>query len=231
MFLLSAFTIGLFGSLHCLGMCGPLMLVVQQGRPKGQILLETLLYQTGRISTYALVGFLFGSLGWGVHLFGRQRELAIATGVFILIAALFQLDLETPLKRIKLFEKLQTKLRKLFGNKIKNSGSSSRFFLGIINGLLPCGLVYLAVLGAANASSPWLGAAYMSCFGLGTLPLLLAGLYASYRFAPKLRKHIRVFTTIILLLTGALLIWRGVHYAVPAAFWNFQDMVFPPMCH
>lgn len=232
MLLASAFIIGLFGSLHCVGMCGPLMLVAHAGGSgRSSQWSGLLLYQSGRILTYSLLGLLFGFFGWGAHLFGIQREIAIVTGILLILMALFKINAEKQIAGMSWFSVLQFKLRSTFGRYLKKDTSSARFGLGVLNGLLPCGLVYLAILGAANSPGIGWGMLYMLCFGLGTLPLLLASLLLGQRFGPQLKARLSWLTGAAMLLAGALLIWRGGTYQIPAEFWTFQDMAFPPMCH
>ncbi|PHI19720.1 hypothetical protein CEQ90_11780 [Lewinellaceae bacterium SD302] len=226
--LYSAFLIGLLGSLHCVGMCGPLMLAAHAGSSRPG---DLVLYQFGRIMTYALLGLLFGTFGWGVHLFGLQRELALITGILLILIALFQFDPEAIIARLNWFGRLQFWLRKTFGRLLRKDSVTMRFALGVMNGLLPCGMVYLAVLGAVNSPGAGRGMLYMVFFGLGTLPLLIATLYFGQRLGVRYKRNVARAGSFVLLVAGALLIWRGGTYQVPAEFWTFQDIMFPPMCH
>jgi hypothetical protein len=232
MFFTSAFLIGLLGSLHCVGMCGPLMLVAHAGGTGSDHKWSgLLLYQSGRILTYALLGLLFGFFGWGAHLFGVQREIAIATGALLILMAVFNINAEKHIASLGWLSQLQFKLRTTFGRYLKKNNASARFGLGVLNGLLPCGLVYLAILGAANSPGIGWGMLYMACFGIGTLPLLLTSLLLGQRFGPQLKNKLSWLTGAVLLVAGVLLIWRGGAYQIPAEFWTFQDLAFPPMCH
>lgn len=226
--LYSAFVIGLLGSLHCVGMCGPLMLAAHAGSQRPS---DLILYQFGRIVTYALLGLLFGTLGWGVHLFGFQRELALLTGALLIIIALFNFDPELFIAKLKWTGRLQLGLRTTFGKLLRKNSPATRFALGVMNGLLPCGLVYLAVLGAVNSPGAGRGMLYMLFFGLGTLPLLVTTLYLRQRLGKKFKRQLSWINSFILLIAGVLLVWRGGTYQVPAEFWTFQDLMFPPMCH
>ncbi len=228
--LIAAFTLGLFGSLHCVGMCGPLMLAANtaQGRPDWR---QPLTYQAGRLTTYLLLGALLGGLGLGLRLWNAQSTLAIFSGVVVLVFALLRMDPGKWLLRWPLYANWQFRLRASMGRFMRQRGLSAQYALGICNGLVPCGLVYLAIIGAANTGTPFSGAGFMLVFGLGTLPLLSASLYAGRRLLTFRPDTLNRWTPLIMLATAALLIWRGWTAHVPGDFFNFQDMAFPPLCH
>jgi sulfite exporter TauE/SafE len=120
----------------------------------------------------------------------------------------------------------------MMGKVIQQQGLKAQFSLGICNGLIPCGLVYLAVIGAANTGSPLMGAGFMVAFGLGTLPLLTATLVAGRRLnRGSAAALLARWTPVLMLAVGILLVWRGGSAHLPANFQNFQDLAFPPMCH
>ena len=223
-YLITAFSLGLFGSLHCAGMCAPLMLAA--GGNWGGVAA----YQLGRLLTYGLLGALLGSLGWGAALLDFQRVLAIACGALLLLVAVTGGDPANFLGRLPAVGRLQLTVRRLLAAR---SGSSGLAYLGLgcCNGLLPCGLVYLAVVGAANAGDPVTGAGAMMAFGLGTLPLLLTILLVGRRPGGKPAAWFSRLAPAVTVLAGVLLIWRGVHASLPPGFQFFQDMAFPPMCH
>ncbi|PPK87599.1 hypothetical protein CLV84_0545 [Neolewinella xylanilytica] len=222
--LFAAFTLGLFGSLHCVGMCGPLMLAAGgDGKAVAQ-------YQTGRLLTYALLGALLGSLGLGARLLQLQAPLAIVSGAALLLIAFARLSPERWVAAWPGYGRLQLALRWRISGWL-NRGGLAHFGLGCCNGLLPCGLVYLAVIGAANAGGIVAGALFMLAFGLGTLPLLLGLLLTGRRLVRLGNGFLLRYTPVVVALAGALLLWRGWHAALPVDFQRFQDLVFPPMCH
>ncbi|SEQ27249.1 sulfite exporter TauE/SafE family protein [Neolewinella agarilytica] len=228
MYLLSAFTLGLFGSLHCVGMCGSLMLTANGGQTDWR---SPLAYQAGRLLTYAFLGVLLGSLGLGLRLWNAQSVMAILSGGLLLLLAYLKLDPGDALQKIPAYARFQFWLRSTMGRFIKQQGAVAQFGIGCCNGLLPCGLVYLAVIAAANMGDPLTGATFMLAFGAGTLPLLITTLYAGRRLLTFRSINLNKWTPAIMALTGILLIWRGWNAHMPVAFSNFQDMVFPPMCH
>ncbi len=227
MYLLAAFSIGLLGSLHCVGMCGPLMLSVDSGSGWRQ----PLLYQTGRLLTYALLGILLGTLGLGLRLWNAQGYLSLLSGGLLVAVAVFNLDPGRVLLINPRIGRLQLSLRRSVGRCLESHENLSRFGLGCCNGLLPCGLVYLAVVGAANTGSVLSAALFMVCFGLGTLPLLAATIWSKRNLLPGRQYLLRRWSPLLVLVSGLLLLYRGYHAAVPLDYQVFQQLAFPPMCH
>lgn len=230
MLLWTAFTLGLFGSLHCVGMCGPLMLAMPAPQESLARASRILLYQLGRISSYAFLGFALGWLGWGASLWNSQNTLAILSGILLLGLAIFQIDLGNAILRFPAFGRFQLFLRRQFARLFSDGGWSSYLGVGALNGFLPCGLVYVAIIGAINAGHPLLGAAFMLVFGLGTTPLLLATVWLGSGQLRRWGVRLPSWTPILIALVGIFLIWRGGQIHLPAdfVFWQGQEV---PMCH
>jgi sulfite exporter TauE/SafE len=208
----TALVLGLAGSVHCAAMCGPLVLLVAKARRSAR---DSFAYHVGRIATYAAIGIIFGALGHSLALAGWQRGLSILAGVTIL-AGLFLSSaavLKTPVVR------LVTRLKSTFGHLLLRRSLASQFGLGAINGLLPCGLVYVAAAGAAATGNPLGGAGYMVVFGLGTLPMLLGIVLAGGRLPVAARLHrllpVSVAVVAVLLILRGLAL--GIPYLSPAA--------------
>jgi sulfite exporter TauE/SafE len=227
--LIAAFTLGLFGSLHCVGMCGPLMLAANSSSGGGWRAPFT--YQAGRLTTYLVLGGLLGGLGLGLRLWNAQSAVAIFSGLLLIVFAVMQWDPGKMLTRWPAYARFQFSLRSKMAAFIGKRGLSAQYTLGACNGLVPCGLVYLAVIGAANTGSPLSGSAFMLAFGMGTLPLLSASLYAGRKLLTFRPDTLNRWTPAIMLVSAILLIWRGWNAHVPGAFFNYQDMAFPPLCH
>lgn len=225
--ILAAFMLGLTGSLHCVGMCGPLMLAAGSGGGWQR----ALAYQSGRVLVYLLLGGLLGALGLGMRLWNAQSVIALFSGALLIVFALLRLDPGNMLQRIPIYARFQVRLRGKMSSFLSKNGISGQFALGCCNGLLPCGLVYLAVIGAANTSTPLAGAGFMLAFGLGTLPLLTATLYAGRRLFRLDAARLAAATPVVMAVAGLLLLYRGWATHVPFDFFNFQDSAFPPMCH
>jgi sulfite exporter TauE/SafE len=214
--LLTALTIGLLGSLHCAGMCGPIAIAIPLPKESWlNKLIGAVLYNFGRILTYGILGALFGLMGRGIRLAGLQQWASIVIGAIMIISVLFPFILKEKIKLDKLFTgysgQLTASFRRLFGK----ASAGSLLLTGILNGLLPCGLVYVAVAGAINTNDIVTGAAFMMMFGLGTSPMLLgislAGSLLSIGLKLKLSKVIPVFIVIL----GLLFILRGMSLGIP----------------
>lgn len=225
--LYAAFLLGLTGSLHCVGMCGPLMLATSNGKGLSRLLA----YQSGRILIYTILGVLLGAIGLGARLWNAQSGIAISSGMLLIAFAFYRLDPARMVQAIPGYAHFQVGLRAQMGRLLPQSGLVAGFAVGCCNGLLPCGLVYLAVIGAANAPSPMAGAMFMVAFGVGTLPLLLVTLLAGRRLLRLDAGRLASITPLVMTVAGLLLLYRGFEARLPADFFSFQDQFFPPMCH
>ncbi len=232
MALWTAFTIGLFGSLHCVGMCGPIALSLPyQGSGRIYAAGNVLLYNLGRVTTYSVLGLLIGALGKGIFLAGMQSYVSIGLGVLLILVALFSINVESPLLRWQPVARLNQWVKRQLGRLLRSSGPKTLYGIGLLNGLLPCGLVYMAVAGAVNTNSALHGAFYMVAFGLGTIPLMLTTALAGQFIPLRWRRYLRFAVPVFLLIFAALFIARGLQFEPPASirFWeNMQDV---PMCH
>ncbi|MCI0920782.1 sulfite exporter TauE/SafE family protein [Sphingobacterium rhinopitheci] len=209
-----AFFMGLFGSVHCAVMCGPLVIALQGGQQFSWMqVFNKVLYQLGRISMYAVLGALLGILGNVASFQGWQQSFSIITGVLLILFALMYFFA----KKSTLLVRWQTNAIQPFaramGKWLYKPGGS--FVAGILNGILPCGMVYMALASAMNTDTVWGGAQFMMLFGVGTLPLMIIfSLASSYSM-----KIIKVkFTTILPLLFLIMGIWfilRGANLNIP----------------
>lgn len=166
----SALILGLMGSLHCVGMCGPLVLAMPYGKYgfwKSNSL--RLLYNIGRISSYLILGLILGIFSNGFKVFVGQQYFSLALGLSILLIVF------TPARfKPNFIILLESKFRKLFGKFIQSDKWYMSLSTGLMNGLLPCGLVWFAILAAMNMGNWYESALYMSFFGIGTIPALYA---------------------------------------------------------
>ena len=162
--LISALIFGLIGSFHCVGMCGPIafMLPVDRDSPIKKAM-QILSYHLGRLFTYSLMGILFGYLGKGFFLFGFQQQISIITGVLMILLVIFpKITAKIPLSRV--LNQFVFKVKNAFGNELKKKNNHTFFVLGFLNGLLPCGLVYMVILGAFTTSTLIAWVFYMFLF-------------------------------------------------------------------
>jgi len=208
----TAFILGLFGSLHCAGMCGPLALAlpVTGGKP-ASFFAGRLAYNLGRIVTYCVLGLAFGLIGKTLGLAGIQRWVSIALGV-ALLAGLFtsrKLALWRPITL------LVDRLKSAMGALLRRRSADALLVLGLLNGLLPCGLVYVACAGAVAAGDLFSGAFYMLAFGLGTVPMMLA-ISLSGKLVPfSLRTRLLKAVPLAVFILGTVLILRGMSLGIP----------------
>jgi uncharacterized protein len=206
----TAFLLGLVGSVHCAAMCGPLVIAVSGTTDALPFATTRVVYHTGRLSTYAAIGLLFGAVGQTFALAGFQRWLSLLAGAAILFGLLFstRLALHTPIA------KLVVRLKSGFSCRLASRTLASQFALGAINGLLPCGLVYIAAAGAATTLSPLVGALHMAAFGAGTLPMMFGLSFAAGRMRSvgvSFRRLIPISVTLV----AVLLLLRGMALGIP----------------
>ncbi|GAB3634629.1 sulfite exporter TauE/SafE family protein [Hymenobacter arcticus] len=210
----AGFLFGLLGSFHCVGMCGAIALALP-GAGGPRYVAGRVLYNLGRVSTYALLGAAAGALGQGLRLAGWQQGLSLLSGGLILLLvatperwldrAAGTLGLAAGLSRVK------TQLAYYY----QRPGLGALYTTGLLNGLLPCGLVYLALAGALSAPGIGGAAAYMGLFGLGTLPLMLA-LSLSGQLVPLAwRQRLRRAVPVTALALAGLFILRGLGLGIP----------------
>ncbi len=210
--LTTALLLGLAGSLHCVGMCGPLLLALPlNAEGKRKVLRQMLVYHAGRILTYAALGMLFGLLGKGLAVAGFQKVLSIGAGVFMLGMAFMAWRFERLVTALPGFGAFTQRVKSGIGNLMRNHPNGSTFSIGLLNGLLPCGMVYAALAGAIASTGAVEGALFMLVFGVGTLPLLLMVSVLDRTFSQTLRNKVRFAQPILLGLAGLLLLQRGLH--------------------
>jgi len=216
MFLWTAFLIGLVGSFHCAGMCGPIALALplQQGSWMHKMA-GGLVYNLGRVITYSILGAIFGILGKGIHLAGFQLWSSVVIGVLMIVIVLFPLVFGRKVSIEKLFGGYSYQLLKRF-QKLFHAGSINSFFwIGLLNGILPCGLVYVAVAGAINTGEVVNAMIYMAMFGLGTIPVMLSISVAGNFISLGIRNMISRLTPYLVILLGTLFILRGLSLGIP----------------
>ena len=209
-----AFFMGLIGSLHCVAMCGPLLMALPaSGKAHTQIVINRLIYQIGRILTYGALGALIGFISVGATYKGWQQGLSLLTGILLIGMALFTFLGHRSSVIIRAQQKLFAPLFKKMGYWLYRPGGN--FVAGMLNGFLPCGMVYMALATALNTGNTWSGAQFMLLFGLGTLPLmLLTGIAGNYikRMIPF---SLSTWLPTLFLLMGVWFILRGANLDIP----------------
>ena len=198
-----------------MGMCGPLALSLPINSdsfwPKFS---GALLYNAGRIVTYSLFGILFGSIGRTVAFFGYQQWLSVSLGILIIVFIILP-------KRLTIFKKKPfiivslEKLRSALGQLFYKKNYSTLFSIGLLNGLLPCGLVYMAVAGAVATGNIINSISFMAFFGLGTLPMMWSVAFFGNYINISARQKIRKAYPYMITLMACLLILRGMGLGIP----------------
>jgi uncharacterized protein len=212
----TGFIVGLVGSLHCIGMCGPIVLTLPgQGKSNWKFIVSRILYNFGRTVTYTIFGVLIGVLGIGVRLAGYQSRLSLALGIIILIGVLVPTRFFTKMFSGGIWKRVGEGFSQLWFSLSKKNTTSSMLLIGILNGFLPCGFVYFGLVGAASTSSVLTSALYMTLFGIGTIPVMLATAYAGNFIGIKLRLAVQRFIPIAAVVIALLLIFRGLALGIP----------------
>lgn len=212
----AAIVLGLIGSFHCIGMCGPIAVALPvSNKSWGLKISGTILYNVGRAITYGLMGAVFGVLGEGIQLGGLQSWVSIAMGVIMITTVLFPVLFRNTrfLDRYiyGYVDKLKNQLAPLF----RNSSLGSLFFIGLLNGLLPCGLVYVALAGAIATGGVASGAMFMFVFGLGTLPMLALVTLLGNVITGRFKSFVNKLIPYVIVIIGALFILRGLNLGIP----------------
>jgi sulfite exporter TauE/SafE len=209
-------TLGMISSFHCAGMCGPIALALPvQALPNVAKKAAIFLYHSGRICTYTLLGLLFGLLGRHFYLAGFQKALSITAGILILlfICMSFLRSRVGPTRiGVSFFNAVQKMIYSLWNKQ----GLSKFLAIGILNGFLPCGMVYFALAGALSFGTLAGGLYFMVGFGLGTLPLILLVQYFGMRYLSiAIRNNMKKAVPVFVVVMGVVLILRGLNLGIP----------------
>jgi sulfite exporter TauE/SafE len=197
-------------------MCGPIALMLPLGNSKGIKKFSLISsYHLGRMISYGIIGLVLGSLGMGVSLFGYQQQLSIATGVLIILFALFPAIGKSSLFKAQWIYKPISKIKSSLGASLKKNKADTLLSIGFLNGFLPCGLVYMAMMGALANGSTSMGALYMVFFGLGTVPLMSTLIYSASLIQKKYLQNIKKLIPFFVILLGILFILRGLGLGIP----------------
>jgi len=214
--LLSALVLGLMGSFHCAGMCGPIAIALPlHGNTVPQKIFGGTLYNVGRTITYGIMGAIFGLLGQGIQMIGVQQKISVIMGAVMIISVLFPALFKNQYRMDKSMFSIVGKLKKRIGEMFSIRSFQSLFFIGMLNGLLPCGLVYMAIAGAIGTGNAAEGTLYMILFGLGTIPMLLTISLAGNIMSQAIRRKINKLIPVMVVVVGLLFILRGLSLGIP----------------
>jgi sulfite exporter TauE/SafE len=214
MLYISALLYGILGSIHCVGMCGPLAMAVPS---RLSLWGKITYYQIGRLTSYTFLGLLIGTLGFIFQNQGFQNSLSILAGSILIGMVVIPFIVQLINRNYSFSLKLPfpTKFKSYFSRLINTQSPWAPLGFGILNGLLPCGLVYYALTGALATGSSWQGALYMFLFGLGSIPALSAVMIMKNKFLQNQTSTLLKLIPIITIILGILLILRGLSLGIP----------------
>ena len=214
--LFSAFILGLLGSFHCVGMCGPIAFMLPVDRSNSvKKVSQITFYHIGRLVAYGLIGLVFGLIGKSLFIFGFQQQLSIIIGVLMILAVVIPQKYFSKYNVTKPIYKVISKVKSALGTALKKKTMDTFLTIGFLNGFLPCGLVYMALFGAIAGGNAINGSLYMLIFGLGTIPLMTTAIYFSHFLKGKARQRIQNAIPVFVVIIGALFILRGLGLGIP----------------
>jgi len=214
--MISGFTLGAAGSLHCVGMCGPLSLAlpVHHLSPAKKIF-SLLLYQLGRIITYSSMGLLLGLAGRRIYISGYQQWFSIFMGVIILVLATLYFIQQRTI-HLKFLNRFYSFIQQQMSKLLRSSAWPYSFLLmGMANGLLPCGMIYIALATTLSFTGVSQSVSFMAMFGAGTLPAMMLVSYAGQIIRPDRRFALRKLVPVFISIMGIMLILRGMNLGIP----------------
>jgi sulfite exporter TauE/SafE len=210
--LIIGLVLGLSSSLHCIGMCGPIAMVLPlKDRSLFSVFTGVLQYNIGRVFVYGLLGSVIGAIGFTASLFGALQIISIITGIAMIIFA-WQKRLFSGFAVWNSFNGL---LSKGIGNILGSDSPFKLLLLGSVNGLLPCGMVFIALMNAVTGGSPWNGASAMVAFGLGTMPAMMIMGIAANKINRSFQQRINAYIPYVLTIVGLLVCLRGMNLNIP----------------
>ncbi|MEM0517135.1 sulfite exporter TauE/SafE family protein [Aequorivita flava] len=214
--LYTALIFGLLGSFHCVGMCGPIAFLLPVDRNNNvKKIGQTFLYHFGRILAYSIIGLAFGLVGKSLNLFGFQQQLSIFIGILMLLVIFIPQKTFNRYNFSKPVFKIISKVKSALGKELKKKTPDTFLTIGLLNGFLPCGLVYMAVFGAIATGDALSGGLYMAIFGIGTIPLMTTAIYLGNFLNAQVRQRVRRAIPVFVVIIGCLFIVRGLGLGIP----------------
>lgn len=214
--LFTAFIFGLISSFHCIGMCGPIAMMLPVDRNnQAKKVTQIITYHLGKLFAYSTIGFIFGMLGKGFLLAGMQQKMSIFIGIAMILIILIPEKVVANYNFSKPIFKVISKIKTTLGSQFKNKSYKSLFTIGLLNGFLPCGMVYVALFGAIAMQSPTLGILYMVLFGLGTVPMMSSIVYLNSFLTISIRNKIQKAIPYVAVFLGIVFILRGLGLGIP----------------
>ncbi|HAB52515.1 MAG: hypothetical protein A2315_06600 [Ignavibacteria bacterium RIFOXYB2_FULL_35_12] len=213
---LSGLALGFLGSLHCIGMCGPIALALPtQSKSKLSLYSGRLLYNLGRVVTYSVMGLIIGLIGHRINLGGYQQILSIALGAIILIIILLPSRIKNLFSSLSIVRVITKVLQSSIGLLFRKGSQISLFAIGVLNGFLPCGFVYVALAGAVALGSVERSILFMALFGLGTIPAMFSASIVTNLFGQNFRKKVNHAIPVFAAVLAVIFILRGLNLGIP----------------
>lgn len=209
----SAFILGLAGSIHCLGMCGPLSLIIQSKNKA--VILRTFFYNVGRVVTYTLLGIVFGLIGRTLNIVSTQNTIFLIAGSVLLLTSIFPSGIKKKIFSSNVSSRYLNRLKSSIALLLSSDKTIVAFSFGLLNGLIPCGLVYFALIAATAMPSITQSTLYMSFFGLGTIPMMLFSAPIGRIIKQLFGNVINFKPSFAIALVGALFILKGLALGIP----------------
>ncbi|MFN0202299.1 MAG: sulfite exporter TauE/SafE family protein [Bacteroidia bacterium] len=207
-----SFSLGLMGSLHCVGMCGPIVLTMNLSNKK-YTFSHHAAYHVGKLITYMLLGMMMGLLGEGIFALGWQQPFSVIIGVFMLLSLVFPVFIRKYFPANSLYSRIKSFFP--MARLLTEGTISARFLLGFVNGFLPCGLLYSALALSATANTSLGGGIQMLAFGVATIPALWAVGWFGQKITPSLRQKFTNLVPYTLGIMAIFLILRGSNLGIP----------------
>ncbi|QFZ55211.1 sulfite exporter TauE/SafE family protein [Oceanihabitans sp. IOP_32] len=212
----SALILGLLGSFHCIGMCGPIafMLPVDRSNSTKKVVQITL-YHLGRLLAYSLMGLVFGLVGKSLYIFGLQQQLSIVVGALMIVVVLIPVQTFNKYNFSKPIYKIISRVKSALGQAFKKKTADTFLTIGFLNGFLPCGLVYMAVFASITTANAFQASLYMMLFGVGTIPLMTSAIYLGKFLNTNIKQRIQKAIPVFVIIIGLLFILRGLGLGIP----------------
>ena len=215
-------------------MCGPIAMMLPVDRDNStKKVSQILTYHLGRLTAYAIIGLIFGLIGRGLYLAGLQQKMSIFIGIAMITFVLIPEKLFAQYNFSKPIFRFISKIKSTLGSQFKNKSFKSLFIIGLLNGFLPFGMVYVALFGAIAMQNEFFGILYMILFGLGTVPIMSSVVYFNSFLTVSVRNKIQKFIPIVAVIIGILFIFRGLGLGI--AYISPSDMSLfvqsSPNCH
>lgn len=213
---LSGLALGFFGSLHCIGMCGPIALALpSQSKSKFGFYSGRILYNLGRIITYSIMGLIIGLIGQKINLAGYQQIVSIVLGIVILTTVLLPVSIRNYFIKLRPIQVVTKILQSSIGMLFRKGSNSSLFAIGVLNGFLPCGFVYVALAGAVALGNVEKSILFMALFGLGTTPAMFSASVVTNLFGQNVRRKVYKAVPVFASVLAIIFILRGLNLGIP----------------